>query len=87
MPFVGIANEMELTDRFLPRLRARDCQPQVLIFGPYDSHVLTSILRQRTQTALQVFSNLFDIEALARVLFDAGSIELCARKVLICCCC
>ncbi len=40
---IGIANEMDLTDRFLPRLRSRDCEPELLIFSPYKQEQLQQL--------------------------------------------
>ena len=32
---IGIANALDLTDRFLPRLKAKNIEPQLLHFIPY----------------------------------------------------
>jgi len=44
---IGIANSMNLTDRFLPRLRARNCEPEMLVFPAYKKKDLKSIIEQR----------------------------------------
>ena len=49
---IGIANALDLTHRFLPILRAKNCAPQLLTFTPYNEHGLLSILRQRLDPSL-----------------------------------
>ena len=51
---IGIANHIHLTEKFLPRLRARDCEPQLLIFNPYSGPQLTAILEERLQQYKEV---------------------------------
>ena len=42
---VGIANAVDLSDKFLPRLRERGREPQLLIFSAYTSTELARILK------------------------------------------
>lgn len=65
---VGIANSLDFTDRFLPRLQThlRHCQPQLLQFRPYTKDEIASIL----------FHRLGDTGVI-----DPKAIEFCARKV------
>ncbi|XP_058198873.1 cell division control protein 6 homolog B-like isoform X2 [Rhododendron vialii] len=65
---IGIANAIDLADRFLPRLQSLNCKPMVLAFRAYTKDQIMVILRQRL-TALPY--NVFQLQAL----------ELCARKV------
>lgn len=55
---VGIANALDFTDRFLPRLKARGLKPQLLPFLPYTatqiSSVLTSKLKALAPTSVQL---------------------------------
>ncbi|KAI8820792.1 P-loop containing nucleoside triphosphate hydrolase protein, partial [Fimicolochytrium jonesii] len=44
---IGIANALDLTDRFLPRLKARNCAPRLLNFTPYDIKEITQIIKER----------------------------------------
>ncbi|KAJ1656911.1 AAA ATPase [Dispira simplex] len=44
---VGIANALDLTDRFLPRLRAKGCMPQLLNFLPYQMEDIIAIIKAR----------------------------------------
>ena len=64
----GIANSLDFTDRFLPRLQTHlhHCQPQLLQFRPYTKDEIASIL----------FHRLGDTGVI-----DPKAIEFCARKV------
>lgn len=41
---VGIANALDFTDRFLPRLKARGLKPQLLPFLPYSAAQISSVI-------------------------------------------
>ena len=47
---VGIANALDLTDRFLPRLKARNLKPQLLPFLPYTAPQIASVITTKLQT-------------------------------------
>jgi Cdc6-like AAA superfamily ATPase len=66
----GIANSIDLTDRFLPRLKQRECEPELLIFRPYTKGQLVDILRAR------LFS-----DGDGQSLFEDIAVTLCAQKV------
>ncbi|KAF9598777.1 hypothetical protein IFM89_031445 [Coptis chinensis] len=65
---IGIANALDLADRFLPKLQALNCKPVVVTFRAYSKDQILRILQQRL-TALP-----FDV-------FHPQALELCARKV------
>ncbi|KAF9996519.1 AAA ATPase [Entomortierella chlamydospora] len=82
----GIANALDMTDRFLPRLKARNCEPQLLNFNPYQVAEIRAIIMDR----------LFSLEGDGKdgkdgkddtgkprvvPLMQRPAIELCARKV------
>lgn len=50
---VGIANALDLTDRFLPRLKANNFYPQLLKFKPYDASQIASIISSRIVKAVE----------------------------------
>lgn len=52
---VGIANALDLTDRFLPRLKANNFYPQLLKFKPYDANQITNIIKSRIVKAAAEF--------------------------------
>lgn len=65
---IGIANSLDFTDRFLPRLQTHlcGCHPQLLQFRPYTKDEITSILLHRLGDS---------------GIIDPKAIEFCARKV------
>ncbi|KAJ2691728.1 AAA ATPase, partial [Coemansia spiralis] len=73
LALVGIANALDLTDRFLPRLQARNCEPILLNFNPYQVADIVSILQSRLDSVAG--------GAAAEPLIQKAALELCARKV------
>ncbi|KAJ2796231.1 AAA ATPase [Coemansia helicoidea] len=73
LALVGIANALDLTDRFLPRLQARGCEPILLNFNPYQVADIVSILQSRLDAVAS--------DAAAEPLIQKAALELCARKV------
>ena len=63
---VGVSNAMNLTDKALPRLRARGCEPSLIRFTAYTCVQLKRLLCERVQK--------YDA-------FELNALELCARKV------
>ncbi|KAF2876854.1 P-loop containing nucleoside triphosphate hydrolase protein [Massariosphaeria phaeospora] len=54
---VGIANALDFTDRFLPRLKARGLKPQLLPFLPYTAPQISSIITSKLKSLLPVNAN------------------------------
>lgn len=84
---IGIANALDLTDRILPRLRAKNCEPQLLNFNPYQVHEIKEIIRDRLFSLIEDPKNPFapppkptDSTTPPPLIAD-HAIELCARKV------
>lgn len=50
---IGISNEIELTNLFLPRLSQRGCSPDLLVFDPYTQRQLSAILDHRIAMCAQ----------------------------------
>ncbi|XP_076907258.1 cell division control protein 6 homolog B-like [Bidens hawaiensis] len=65
---IGIANAIDLADRFLPKLQSLNCKPTVVSFRSYSMDQIIMILKQR-------------LTALPYVVFQPQALELCARKV------
>ncbi|XP_058114913.1 cell division control protein 6 homolog B-like [Magnolia sinica] len=65
---IGIANAIDLADRFLPKLQSLNCKPMVVTFRAYSKEQILRILQQR-------------LMALAYDSFQPQALELCARKV------
>ncbi|KAJ3182876.1 AAA ATPase [Gaertneriomyces sp. JEL0708] len=93
---IGIANAIDLTDRFLPRLKAKNCEPQLLNFVPYDVKDISEIIKQRLH-CLSTNNEEADLrentpdtptrtgrasgKASSIPLMQPMAIELCARKM------
>ncbi|KAB1227731.1 hypothetical protein CJ030_MR1G028878 [Morella rubra] len=65
---IGIANAIDLADRFLPRLQSLNCKPTVVTFRAYYKDQILKILQER-------------LSALPYIVFQPQALELCARKV------
>ncbi len=49
---IGIANALDLTDRFLPRLKSRNVRPELLPFLPYSAAQISTILSEKLRSLL-----------------------------------
>ncbi|KAE8705617.1 Cell division control protein 6-like protein [Hibiscus syriacus] len=65
---IGIANSIDLADRFLPRLQSLNCKPMVVTYRAYSKDQILSILQER-------------LLALPYIVFHQQALELRARKV------
>ncbi|KAJ2665120.1 AAA ATPase [Coemansia sp. RSA 1200] len=72
LALVGIANALDLTDRFLPRLQARSCEPILLNFNPYQVKDIVAILQSRLDSVATKGAD---------PIIQKAALELCARKV------
>lgn len=72
---VGIANALDLTDRFLPRLKAKNLKPELLPFLPYNAAQIKHIITTRLKSLMPV-----DNDSYVPFIHPAA-IELCSRKV------
>lgn len=72
---IGIANSLDLTQRFLPRLQTKNCLPQVLPFPPYDVEATCDIIHDRIAGINKSFY------PAGESLFQKAAVDLCARKV------
>lgn len=70
--FIGIANSIDLTERFLPRLKLLNCEPQVLHFPQYTIADISAILTDRLEHINAECEGPF---------IDKIAIEFTARKV------
>lgn len=74
---VGIANALDLTDRFLPRLKSRNLKPELLPFLPYNAAQVKTIITKRLKSLLPSDKDASDFIP----FFHPAAIELCSRKV------
>jgi len=68
---IGIANALDLVQRFLPRLGRMKVEPMILDFQPYKSSQIIKILEKRLQ----------DSRVNVNEVFEDAALELCSRKV------
>ncbi|KAF3392337.1 Cell division control protein 18 [Talaromyces pinophilus] len=76
---IGIANALDLTDRFLPRLKANNLKPILLPFLPYSAAQIANVISTRLRSLVP------ETEAKASGDFvpfvHPAAIQLCAKKV------
>lgn len=72
---VGIANALDLTDRFLPRLKSKNLKPELLSFVPYTAAQVKGIITTRLKSLMPGGK-----EGYVPFIHPAA-IELCSRKV------
>ncbi|KAJ4814824.1 Cell division control protein 6-like protein [Rhynchospora pubera] len=65
---IGIANAIDLADRFLPKLASLNCKPPVITFRAYNKNQIYEVIQER-------------LKGLGYDVFDPLSLEFCARKV------
>ncbi|XP_040369512.1 cell division control protein 6 homolog B [Rosa chinensis] len=65
---LGVANAIDLADRFVPKLQSLNCKPMVITFRAYSKDQILKILQER-------------LMALPYTVFQPHALELCARKV------
>ena len=76
LTLVGIANALDLTDRFLPQLKSRNLKPEILLFQSYTAPQITSIITKRLQSLLEEPAVPNFVPFVQPV-----AIQLCAKKV------
>ncbi|GEQ72071.1 hypothetical protein JCM33374_g5757 [Metschnikowia sp. JCM 33374] len=74
---VGISNALDLTDKFLPRLRSNGFNPEALQFLPYSAEQIKKVVTSKLQSL-----NEQDKENLGpgTLLMHPGAIQMCCKK-------
>lgn len=75
---IGIANALDLTDRFLPRLKARNLKPQLLPFLPYTAPQIASVITAKLKTLSQAPTAAHPDDL---PFLHPTAIQFCAKKV------
>lgn len=75
LALIGIANALDLTDRFLPRLKSKNLKPELLPFLPYTAAQIKNIVTTRLRSLMPPGK-----EGYVPFIHPAA-IELCSRKV------
>lgn len=71
---IGIANALDLTDRFLPRLKSRNLKPELLPFMPYAAAQIAEVLTTKLKSLMPAGSS--DVPFL-----QPAALQFCAKKV------
>lgn len=77
LALVGIANALDLTDRFLPRLKSRNLKPELLPFLPYTSSQIKEVITSKLKGLMPDGCENKNYVP----FFHPAAIELCSRKV------
>ncbi|KAK3356160.1 P-loop containing nucleoside triphosphate hydrolase protein [Neurospora tetraspora] len=78
LALIGIANALDLTDRFLPRLKSRNLKPELLPILPYTAPQVKNIIITRLKSLLPGGT---PKDPNYVPFFHPAAIELCSRKV------
>ncbi|KAK1062351.1 AAA ATPase [Friedmanniomyces endolithicus] len=71
---IGIANALDLTDRFLPRLKSRNLKPELLPFMPYSASQIAEVLTLKLRSLVPGTSSHLPFA-------QPAAIQFCAKKV------
>lgn len=78
LTLIGIANALDLTDRFLPKLKSRGLKPQLLPFLPYTAQQISSIITERLRSLLpETRTSSADFVPCVH----PAAIQLCGKKI------
>ncbi|KAK9480908.1 P-loop containing nucleoside triphosphate hydrolase protein [Lipomyces japonicus] len=72
---IGIANALNLTTRFLPKLKARNFIPELLRFTPYSADQIAEVIKARLEAHGEILPG-----TAATNLMHPAAIQLCSRK-------
>ncbi|KAL6716295.1 AAA ATPase [Lecanora helva] len=75
---IGIANALDLTDRFLPRLKARNLKPQLLPFLPYTAPQIAFVITAKLNSLVATDAT---VPADHVPFVQPPAIQLCSKKV------
>ncbi|RKO99615.1 hypothetical protein CXG81DRAFT_6539, partial [Caulochytrium protostelioides] len=81
---IGIANALDMSERMLPRLKAKNAMPRHLHFRPYGSREIADIIRGRLMTlspSARSARSTTPRGPSAVPLMQDAAIEFCARKM------
>ena len=74
---IGIANALDFTDRFLPRLKSRGLKPRLLPFMPYSAAQVSTVLTSKLKALSQASSTTPDFVP----FIHPAAIQLLSKKV------
>ena len=73
---IGIANALDLTDRSLPQLKAKNLKPRLLPFMPYNAAQISSVITNRLRSLLPAGHDEKFVP-----FIQPAAIQLCSKKV------
>ncbi|KAF1920091.1 P-loop containing nucleoside triphosphate hydrolase protein [Ampelomyces quisqualis] len=73
---IGIANALDFTDRFLPRLKARGLKPHLLPFLPYSAAQIASVLTSKLKALLPTGSEQLPFIHPAAIMFLSKKVAI-----------
>ncbi|KAJ5729292.1 uncharacterized protein N7483_003800 [Penicillium malachiteum] len=75
---IGIANALDLTDRSLPQLKAKNLKPRLLPFLPYNAASIAGVITARLRSLLPAGA---ESDPKLVPFLQPAAIQLCAKKV------
>lgn len=75
---IGIANALDLTDRSLPQLKAKNLKPTLLPFLPYNAASIAGVITARLRSLLPAGT---ESDPKLVPFLQPAAIQLCAKKV------
>ncbi|KAJ5717444.1 hypothetical protein N7488_003090 [Penicillium malachiteum] len=75
---IGIANALDLTDRSLPQLKAKNLKPTLLPFLPYNAASIAGVITARLRSLLPAGA---EADPKLVPFLQPAAIQLCAKKV------
>ncbi|CAG7937756.1 unnamed protein product [Penicillium olsonii] len=75
---IGIANALDLTDRSLPQLKAKNLKPRLLAFLPYSAASIADVMTNRLRSLLPAGS---EADPKLVPFVQPAAIQLCSKKV------
>ncbi|EHA27288.1 hypothetical protein ASPNIDRAFT_50841 [Aspergillus niger ATCC 1015] len=75
---IGIANALDLTDRSLPQLKAKNLKPRLLPFLPYNAGQIASVITNRLRSLLPEGQT---VDPNFVPFVQPAAIQLCSKKV------
>lgn len=78
LTLIGIANALDLTDRFLPRLKSKGLRPELLPFLPYTAQQISQIISDKLRTLLPK-NTTTPVDFIPCI--HPAAIQLCGKKI------
>lgn len=86
---IGIANSLDLTERFVPLLASKGASPALLHFRPFEAQEIVSVIRDRLSGLQQRYDDqaesqepqLDEVSEESLALFTPTAVELLAKKI------